>query len=125
MSPGVSSSRKELGALGEQLTADYLIEKGYNILCRNFQCKLGEIDLIAEVDEYLVFVEVKTRASQKIDPLISITHKKQKKILNLARYYLAYKFDGEPKQPRFDVVAVSFDQKHSRIEHIENAFTFR
>ena len=51
------------GRLGEQLTAEYLEEKGYEIVERNFKCRFGEIDVIAQNDRYLAFVEVKTRSA--------------------------------------------------------------
>lgn len=124
MSSGNSGDRKQLGNLGEDLAADHLIGKGYRILYRNFRCRLGEIDLIAQNDEFLVFVEVKTRKGEQVDPLISITRRKQKKLLDLARYFLAYKLKEEMKQPRFDVISVRLEAAESRIEHIENAFTF-
>lgn len=120
----VTGSRKELGNLGEDTAADYLAEQGYDILYRNFRCRIGEIDLVVAKEEFLVFVEVKTRKNDQVNPLISITQRKQKKLLDLARYFLAYEWKKEMKQPRFDVISVTFNGSQSRVEHIKNAFTF-
>ena len=62
------------GRLGEQLTAEYLEEKGYEIVERNFKCRFGEIDVIAQNDRYLAFVEVKTRSADGLShPFEAIT----------------------------------------------------
>jgi putative endonuclease len=113
-----------LGQKGEQIAASFLEKKGYQIRERNFRCNLGEIDLIALQDEYLVFVEVKSRYQSKsaINPLISMTRKKCNRIRLLGKTYLV-KHNIRTKQPRFDVIGIVFqnDQQYS-LEHIENAF---
>lgn len=119
-----TADSRQLGAKGEQTAADFLKQKGYYIRERNYRCKQGEIDLIAEVKEYLVFVEVKTRyASQpKINPLISVTKAKCKKLRLLGKIYLEQKRIKD-RQPRFDVVGITFQSdKDFQLEHIENAF---
>ena len=66
------------GRLGEQLTAEYLEEKGYEIVERNFKCRFGEIDVIAQNDRYLAFVEVKTRSADGLShPFEAITPSKR------------------------------------------------
>ena len=66
------------GRLGEQLTAEYLEEKGYEIVERNFKCRFGEIDIIAQNDRYLAFVEVKTRSADGLShPFEAITPSKR------------------------------------------------
>ncbi len=115
---------KKLGILGEQVAADYLQKKGYRIIDRNYRCRNGEIDLVAEQSEYLVFVEVKSRYDGKsnINPLISMTKAKCNRLRLLGKIYLA-KNDFRKKQPRFDVIGIKFrDEKDYTIEHIENAF---
>lgn len=68
------------GRLGEQLTAEYLEEKGYEIVERNFKCRFGEIDIIAQNDRYLAFVEVKTRSADGLShPFEAITPSKSKR----------------------------------------------
>jgi len=120
----VYSKKNELGSQGEAIAASYLVNKGYAILDRNYRCKLGEIDIIAGVDEYLVFVEVKTRLKNKmeIDPLISITRYKQQKLRDLGTFYIQQK-SIYTMQPRFDVVAISLETvTNYQLRHIENAF---
>jgi putative endonuclease len=119
-----STDRKRLGKLGEDKAAEFLRQKGYLIRERNFRCKLGEIDLIADHDEYLVFVEVKSRYASKemISPLISMTRKKCNRIRLLGQTYLN-RYDIKQKQPRFDVIGIVFQNKEQySLEHIKNAF---
>ena len=99
-------ARKGLGRLGERLAAEKLISHGYRILERNFRCSYGEIDLVAEDGQDLVFVEVKTRRGVAYGlPEEAVTVRKQRKIVEVATFYL----DAHecPERPwRVDVVAV-------------------
>jgi putative endonuclease len=115
-------SRKETGSLAEKLAETYLSKKGYKIIHRNYRTPLGEVDLIAKKNEFLIFIEVKSRSSQNFDPLDSITAKKQKKLIQLANQYLAKL--PTPCPVVFDVVCVTESgDGNSSIEHIENAFS--
>ena len=120
----MSDERNQLGAVGESHAEHYLRKKGYEIVEKNYRCRFGEIDLIAKHKEYLVFVEVKTRKNgSKINPLISLTKKKQKKILQLGQYYLVTNKISRD-QPRFDVITVLEGVEGcNKVEHIINAFT--
>ncbi len=121
--PFVKSSR-HLGILGEQTAADFLNKKGYRIRERNYRCKAGEIDIIVDQDEYLVFVEVKSRYAGKysINPLISLTKAKRNRIRYVGRIYLQHR-NIKDRQPRFDVIGITFQNDQSfTVEHIENAF---
>lgn len=82
--------RSETGLLGENLACSYLEQQGYSILCRNFRCsRLGELDIVAEKDGVLTFVEVKTRTSSRYGkPREAVTVNKQKKIYRCAEYYM-------------------------------------
>jgi len=116
--------RKLLGRQGEEAAAQYLEKKGYKILCRNYRCQLGEIDLVTLDGDILVFVEVRSRSGD-IYGLAqeSVTSRKQNKLRKLAWHYL--KALGKTSSAcRFDVVAILFDDesKVRRLEHIENAF---
>lgn len=116
--------RNQLGRLGESAAVEYLLNKGYRIIERNYRCRSGELDIIGEIDEYLVFVEVKSRylSKQMISPFISITKNKRNKLRHLGQSYLIRK-NIRSKQPRFDVIGVVFkDEKNFTVEHIENAF---
>ena len=81
-------NRRKEGAYYENLVAEYLKTQGYEILEKNYRCRIGEIDLIAEKDGYLVFVEVKyRRTGQKGDPAEAVDYRKQKKISKVAEDY--------------------------------------
>ena len=99
-----------------------LEEKGYEIVERNFKCRFGEIDVIAQNDRYLAFVEVKTRSADGLShPFEAITPSKRAKVIKTAQYYL---INHETNlQPRFDAAAV-FTENGAlvKIEYLENAF---
>jgi len=119
----MASKRKEVGARGEKLAADYLKKRGYKIIQRNFRCREGEIDIIAQKGEYLVFVEVRTKRNTAFGtPEESVTLSKREKLISLASAYLQ-SYDKPPQSWRIDVVAVELgpNNKVSRLEHIENA----
>ncbi|NLX70915.1 MAG: YraN family protein [Clostridiales bacterium] len=117
-------NHKELGRWGEEMAARYLThEKGFRITDRNYQCRFGEIDLIAIKQNTLVFVEVKTRRYLNFGlPAESVTRTKQKKYHLLSQYYIKanglYSFDC-----RFDIVEVYAKPDGTcQFNHIENAF---
>lgn len=121
------SVQKELGAWGERLAADYIRRQGYLIRETNFRCPLGEIDIVAEKDEYLVFVEVRTKRGRDFgSPEESVTNSKAEKLIDLAHTYLQT-HDDLPPFWRIDVVAVELTRsgKISRLELIENAVSDR
>ena len=122
--------KKEKGNLGEQIAADLYRRQGYRITERNYSCRLGEIDLIAEDAEYLCFVEVKTRRQfpdyrpWSGTPAESVTKRKQAVLLRSADAWL-YANPTE-KQPRIDVMEVYADPESDvfrilLIEHYPNA----
>ena len=109
------------GKKSEIIAANFLKQKGYKILEVNYKNKIGEIDIIAQDKEYLVFVEVKARISRAFgDPLEAVNYKKQQKIRKVAELYLVVKHKTNANC-RFDVVAVLGDED-ADITHIENAF---
>lgn len=117
-------SRKEVGNKGEKLAAKFLKRKGYKIIQRNYKCKLGEIDIIAEQDRTIVFVEVKTRRTQEFGPpQNAITAAKRSQISKVALFYIREKKLVD-QSCRFDVIGITFspESRKPRIEHIENAF---
>lgn len=112
------------GCIGENYAADYLKDKGYRIITRNYHSRFGEIDIIAENKEFIVFAEVKTREKNyEVSPLEAVSVGKQKKIWKTALLYL--QSNPSDLQPRFDVIGITTqaDYKILSIEHIENAFT--
>lgn len=95
-----------LGAAGEEAAAQWYLAHGYEILDRNWRVRQGEIDLICRRGTTVVFVEVKTRSSTRFGSgAAAVTWKKQQRIRELARRWLAASTDFFP-QTRFDVVDV-------------------
>ena len=113
-------NNKEKGYLGEQIALNYLLKKGANILNRNYRIKSGEIDIIAKINEELVFIEVKSRNNIKFGyPAEAVNYNKIKKIINTAKYYIL-KNNLNNIPIRFDVIEVYLKDK--KINHIVNAF---
>ena len=117
--------RKELGAFGERKAADYLRRECYKIVDTNYSCRLGEIDIVATKDGYVVFVEVKLRkSSQFAKALEFVDHRKQDRIRTTAQIYLAQ--NPTDLQPRFDVIEIYAPEgtatAHPEIYHMEDAF---
>ncbi len=115
--------RQDLGRKAEEYAACYLLNKGYQILQRNFECRLGEIDIVAQEGEQIVFIEVRCRRSAKFGhPLETITLQKQRRLRNIAQFYLMVKNKDVPA--RFDVVSVLLPAQgqHKVLEHIVDAF---
>jgi putative endonuclease len=115
------ADHNDLGIKGEQIAVDFLIQKGYHILNRNYRFKQLEIDIIAQDQEELVVVEVKTRQSDFLtDPQKLFSKSKQKGLIQAANAYIhQHEFDGEC---RFDVIIVIHNQKGIDLRHIEDAF---
>ncbi|MCI8620931.1 MAG: YraN family protein [Clostridia bacterium] len=107
------SLNKEEGKLGERVAVEYLKEKGYEIICQNFACRQGEIDIVAKDRKELVFIEVKTRKGMKYGEAREAVHnKKLKHILGTASYYL-YKTNQESAYIRIDVIEVYLKQRRN------------
>ncbi|MCB5251646.1 MAG: YraN family protein [Candidatus Cloacimonadaceae bacterium] len=116
---------KNLFHTGEDLAANYLIRKGYNILERNYRIKGGEIDIIAQNDNTLIFVEVKTRKKHSMKlALMNISYNKQKRISLTAERYINQYPENVKKNIRFDIIIAFYYSENNtyRIEHLEDAF---
>jgi len=112
------NTRKQ-GKDGEIRAFDHLVNLGYNIINRNYETKVGEIDCIAYAPEgTLVFVEVKSSHSSAMgNPLFRVNRAKQRKLMQMAKWYMAeHKLTSVPC--RFDVIGVS----RNTIDHVKNAF---
>jgi putative endonuclease len=113
---------KLVGSAGEQLAADYLSAHGYTIIAYNYSVHhVGEIDLIARKDEFLICTEVKTRSSLLVPFEFLIPKSKQQKIIKTARFYVQQHrfFDAVV---RFDVVFVDLSAGCPIITHLPQAF---
>ena len=82
-------NKRQIGSVYELKASDYLTKKGYQIIERNYRCRIGEIDIIAIERDCLCFIEVKYRKNEKTgDPLEAVDKRKQQKIIRTAQYYL-------------------------------------
>ncbi len=116
--------RKQFGNQAEDLAVRFLERQGYRILQRNFRLRFGEIDIIAQDQDTLCFVEVKARTTDELgSPWESITYFKQRKLSKLALAYLRGQYKSLDVRCRFDVVAVSsHEEGRETVEVIKNAF---
>jgi putative endonuclease len=111
-------ARKRQGQEGEDRAASLLQEKGYRVVDRNFKSRFGELDLIVEKEDLLVFVEVRSRASDWFSsPLHTINWSKQRKVVFSAMDYIR-KAHVRERPLRFDVISIAGRE----LQHIENAF---
>jgi putative endonuclease len=104
------------------MAAAFLAGAGYRVIERNYRCVFGEIDMVAEEGETLVFVEVKSRRSEAYgEPHLAVGRQKQEKLSRIAMHYLAERGQGR-RLARFDVISVKWLPEGRRIELIRNAF---
>lgn len=121
----MSSKNSITAKKGEDLASEYLDKKGYTILHRNWRySRIGEIDIIAQAEDILVFIEVKTRTSGHCgDPLESITLTKRKQIFKLAEIYLSEHSQPNDISFRFDAIGIVLHTP-PEINHIKDAISF-
>ena len=120
---------KSIGVLGEQLAENFLKNKGYKILDRNYSFRIfgpqkGEVDIIAKKDGLISFVEVKTLTSDKsFSPEAKVDFTKQRKIVKTAQSWLMKNKIPLDSPWQIDVVAVVIDEKNkkAKIRHLNNA----
>lgn len=115
-----------LGRWGEAKAAELLRRRGYTILAAGYQCRFGEIDLIAKTDKYLCFIEVKLRKNDAFAPgRAAVDRRKQQKLRTTAELWLA-EHPAEGLQPRFDVAELYAPQgmatREPEFYYWENAF---
>ncbi len=113
------TAKRKVGDAAEDKALQHISSEGLRLITRNYCTKFGEIDLIAEDNDTLVFLEVRFRKNDHYgSALESVTTRKQKKITTTARYYLAENNIGESRPIRFDVVGIT----QNKIQWIKNAF---
>ena len=104
-------NNREVGGCYERIAAGYLENQALTILEYNFRCKVGEIDLIAQDKNYIVFVEVKYRRDREQGwAAEAVGVRKQRKIMKVAQVYLLKKFRTIELPCRFDVVSIDGDE---------------
>ena len=117
-----NSTRLKTGKAGEDIAAAYLINRGYVIKARNYKVRGGEIDIVAQKPDVLVFVEVKTARSNSFGaPELWVDERKQRRIGLAAERYL-YDNEIEDIDCRFDIITVDLAAQPPHIHHIQDAF---
>ena len=111
------------GKNGDDMVAKFLIKRGYTVLKRNYICRFGEIDIIAEKNGVTAFIEVKTRKENSlVKPLEAVDSQKQRRMTLTAEDYIT-KTQTDNLQPRFDVAEVTVTEENKyRLNYIKNAF---
>jgi putative endonuclease len=114
--------RHELGARAERLAADHLLARGYRIVARNYRTRGGEIDLVAQDGDTLVFVEVRARSRADLGaPFETVGRVKQRRVARAAEAWLVA-HDATRAPARFDVISVLVVGDRPELQHFENAF---
>ncbi len=119
----MASNRFKIGKRGEDFVCEYLKDKGYLIVCKNYHSIYGEIDIISKNDKYIVFVEVKSRrASNFYKGIEAVDKSKRIKIIKTAFNYI--RSNDVDMQPRFDVAEVLLDLNKvpKSLSYYENCF---
>jgi putative endonuclease len=127
MSADPADPRPQLGRLGEQLAAEHLIRRGFQIVERNYRTRWGELDIVAYDGHTLAFCEVKARRlnAPGRDPLESVHARKRSKVRKMAGRWLVERTDRPyADHLRFDAIGVTFDSggRLVSLEHLEDAF---
>ena len=122
-----SDRRQRLGQRGEQLAAEHLARRGFQVLARNYRTRFGELDIVAFDGHTLAFCEVKTRRApvRGVTPFDSVHSRKRAQVRKLARGWLAERgLPGFAPVLRFDAIGVVLDAAGALIalEHLEGAF---
>ncbi|HRS54441.1 MAG TPA: YraN family protein [Bacteroidales bacterium] len=115
------AEHNNIGKIGEDIAADFLLKKGYKILERNWRVGQYEIDIIAQDGNVIVIVEVKTlKSNNVITPEAIVGKQKQKNLIKAANIYMDYK--NLSFEIRFDIVAILLKNNNSYINYIPDAF---
>lgn len=123
--------KKHKGDLGEEFVCNELVKRGHRIIGRNFRKPFGEIDIISQIGNTIVFTEVKTRQrNSMVSGVEAVTASKRKKIILTADFYLCNVYPGlnnKCLQPRYDIAEVTITRGEAptvvRMDIIEDAFT--
>lgn len=114
-------SKKDLGELGEDLASRFLKEEGLTIIKRNYRCPRGEIDIIAEDADILVFIEVRLRTSGfRGYAEESIVPQKSQRLKRVAEFYLVDRGYADWPRLRFDLIAINWEEERPSIKWIKN-----
>ena len=112
---------KEIGDQGEEKAKAHLLENGYLLLETNWRHKKYELDIIAKINQTIVFIEVKTRKNNTFgEPELSVTKKKQHFLIAAAQQYVIT--NNIEEEFRFDIIAITNNSQNKSIQHLESAF---
>ncbi len=115
-------NKRQVGNEYEAIAAEYLKKKGYRILEKNYYTPFGELDIIADKDGILCYIEIKYRSSKKYgNPLEAVDFRKQRRISKSAMYHYMTHGAKQKKACRFDVIGINAEHQ---ITHVENAFPY-
>jgi putative endonuclease len=116
------TTKKAIGADGEKMVAEHLKQAGFAIIALNYTKPYGEIDIIACKKDLLACIEVKTRHNALVDPATLVPPSKQRKIIMVAKDFIAQHYAFHEMTCRFDVALVEKKSNSYTISYIENAF---
>jgi putative endonuclease len=116
----MENNTRQLGQTGENMAIDHLVSQGYRILDRNWKNGKYEIDIIAQSEEEIVFVEVKLRTGAEIPPDRAVQWQQKLRIMRSAHVYIIQ--NGISKEPRFDLITIYGFGNNKRLSHVEGYF---
>ncbi len=116
-------THSDLGAQGEALTATHLQAQGWQILAQGWHCRGGELDVVAQRHDWLIFVEVKTRQSSTLDGLLAVSPTKQRRLIRAAQVFLQVHPQWADCSCRFDVAVVLALPRLHVATYLEAAFS--
>jgi putative endonuclease len=116
-----NADKKRIGNKGEDLAVNYLFANGYNVIHRNYRVGRSEIDIIAQINNTIVFIEVKTRKDYSHGyPEEFVSEAQQERIMDAAEEYLESKNCNS--DVRFDIISILSNGDKTTLDHFENAF---
>lgn len=118
----MTMTQQELGIYGEQLAQKHLLKEGYTIRTTNYRYMKYEIDIVAEKDDKIIVVEVKTRQTAEIgEPWMAVTRRKQRQIITCADHYIQSR--DLSNEVRFDIISIVHNNFRTDLQHIVDAFS--
>lgn len=124
--PWQANNSNSIGQRAEQDALNFLRQQGLTLVTRNYQCRLGEIDLVMKDRQVLIFIEVRYRKSAQFGSSAeTVNASKQQKLIRTAEYFLLHEITGETPACRFDVVAIcpsDTGQNSLQFDWIKHAF---
>ena len=118
------ADHNDLGNKGEDLAANFLEQKGYSVLDRNWRWGRYEVDIVAQQKDMLIIAEVKTRQSNYFgEPEEFVSRAQQKRLVESANAYIEK--HGLDLEVRFDIISIIYNSRQRKVHHIEDAFYAR